>query len=179
MNYRELGNDFHHFVCHLEYFKMLSDARVASLRIFIWDVWRNRKKKKIFYVARLSGLHASSLFDNCTVRLFALLISEFKFWKVFVTAEVFKIPLKYLTHTYLRVRPFSSTHPFLSLTFCLGQGQVILCHYAPNFKEVGGAYCFWVVRPSVHSSRFLMHSITLEPGTLLFWNIIYGFLMKK
>ena len=21
--------------------------------------------------------------------------------------------------------------------------------YAPNFKEVGGAYCFWVVRPSV------------------------------
>ena len=22
-------------------------------------------------------------------------------------------------------------------------------YYAPNFKEVGGAYCFWVVRPSV------------------------------
>ena len=43
--------------------------------------------------------------------------------------------------------------------------------YAPNFKEVGGAYCFWVVRPSfrpsfrpsVRSSRFLMHSITSEP----------------
>ena len=35
--------------------------------------------------------------------------------------------------------------------------------YAPNFKEVGGAYCFWVVRPSVSPSRFLMHSITLEP----------------
>ena len=24
--------------------------------------------------------------------------------------------------------------------------------YAPNFKEVGGAYCFWVVRPSVRPS---------------------------
>ena len=35
--------------------------------------------------------------------------------------------------------------------------------YAPNFKEVGGAYCFSVVRLSVRSSRFLMHSITLEP----------------
>ena len=59
--------------------------------------------------------------------------------------------------------------------------------YAPNFKEVGGAYCFWVVRPSVRpsirpsvrSSRFLMHSITLKPWMLLFWNFIYGFLMKK
>ena len=52
-------------------------------------------------------------------------------------------------------------------------------YYAPNFKEVGGAYCFLVVclsvrlsfrpffhpsvLPSVHSSRFLMHSITLKP----------------
>ena len=27
----------------------------------------------------------------------------------------------------------------------------------------GGAYCFCVVSPSVRSSRFLMHSITLEP----------------
>ena len=40
-------------------------------------------------------------------------------------------------------------------------------NYAPNFKEVGGAYCFWVVRPfvcpSVRSSHFLMHSITLKP----------------
>ena len=59
--------------------------------------------------------------------------------------------------------------------------------YAPNFKEVGGAYCYWVVRPSVRpsvhpsvrSSYFLMHSITLEPWMLLFWNFLYGFLMKK
>ena len=35
------------------------------------------------------------------------------------------------------------------------------------------------VRPSVRSSRFLMHSITLKPWMLLFWNFIYGFLMKK
>ena len=27
-----------------------------------------------------------------------------------------------------------------------------ICSYAPNFKEVGGAYCFWVVRPSVPPS---------------------------
>ena len=44
--------------------------------------------------------------------------------------------------------------------------------YAPNFKEVGGAYCFWVVRPSVRSSRFLMHSITLELWMLLFFKIL-------
>ena len=25
-------------------------------------------------------------------------------------------------------------------------------YYAPNFKEIGGAYCFWVVRPSVRPS---------------------------
>ena len=35
------------------------------------------------------------------------------------------------------------------------------------------------VRPFVRSSRFLMHSITLKPWMLLFWNFIYGFLMKK
>ena len=35
------------------------------------------------------------------------------------------------------------------------------------------------VRLSVRSSRFLMHSITLKPWMLLFWNFIYGFLMKK
>ena len=35
------------------------------------------------------------------------------------------------------------------------------------------------VRPSVRSSCFLMHSITLKPWMLLFWNFIYGFLMKK
>ena len=27
-----------------------------------------------------------------------------------------------------------------------------MANYAPNFKEVGGAYCFWVVRPSVRPS---------------------------
>ena len=43
-----------------------------------------------------------------------------------------------------------------------GVGGGCFC-YAPNFKEVRGAYCFWVVRPSVRSSRFLMHSITLKP----------------
>ena len=36
-----------------------------------------------------------------------------------------------------------------------------------GFPGCGGAYCFWVVRPSVllsaRSSRFLMHSTTLEP----------------
>ena len=41
--------------------------------------------------------------------------------------------------------------------------DMFLFNYAPNFKEVGGAYCFWVVRPSVRPSRFLMHSITLKP----------------
>ena len=35
------------------------------------------------------------------------------------------------------------------------------------------------VHPSVRSSRFLMHRITLKPWMLLFWNFIYGFLMKK
>ena len=52
--------------------------------------------------------------------------------------------------------------------------------YAPNFKEVGGAYCFSGVclffLPSV---TFVMHSITLKPCMLGFWNFIYGFLMKK
>ena len=49
---------------------------------------------------------------------------------MFVTAEVFKIPLDYLAYTKVRVRPFNSTYPFLRLT-CLGQGQVILCHLNP------------------------------------------------
>ena len=35
------------------------------------------------------------------------------------------------------------------------------------------------IRPSVRSSHFLMHSITLELWMLLFWNFLYGFLMKK
>ena len=50
---------------------------------------------------------------------------------MFVTAEVFKILLLYLAQTNIRVRPLNSTQPFLSLTFCLGQGQVILCHLNP------------------------------------------------
>ena len=70
----------------------------------------------------------------------------------------------------------SDNSSFLSFWF------ISFC-YAPNFKEVRGAYCFWVVcpsvRPSVCLSRFLMHSITLEPWMLLFWNFLYGFLMKK
>ena len=32
---------------------------------------------------------------------------------------------------------------------------------------------------SICSSHFLMHSITLEQCMLLFWNFLYGFLMKK
>ena len=48
----------------------------------------------------------------------------------------------------------------------------------PNFEEVWVAYCFWGIRPSIRSSRFLMHSITLEPCMLLFWNFFYGFLIK-
>ena len=63
--------------------------------------------------------------------------------------------------------------------------------YTPNFKEVGGAYCFWVVCPSVrpsflpsahwsvHLSHFLMHSIIWERWMLLFWNFLHGFLMKN
>ena len=31
----------------------------------------------------------------------------------------------------------------------------------------------------VRSSRFLMHSIILEPRMLLFWNFLYGFLMRN
>ena len=74
----------------------------------------------------------------------------------------------------------------------VGAGASVYCghisrFFAPNFKEVGGAYCFWVVRPSVRpsfrpsvrSSRFLVHSITLEPWMLPFWNFLYVFLMKK
>ena len=42
-------------------------------------------------------------------------------------------------------------------------------YYAPNFKEVDGAYWFRVVRPCVRE----------EPCMLEFWNFIYGFLMEK
>ena len=43
--------------------------------------------------------------------------------------------------------------------------------YAPNFEEVGGAYCFWdicaSVLPSIRPSvTLLMHSITSEPCML-------------
>ena len=35
---------------------------------------------------------------------------------------------------------------------------------APNFENVGGAYCIWLVRPS----RFLMHDITVNARALKF-----------
>ena len=49
----------------------------------------------------------------------------------------------------------------------------------PSKKLEGHIAYRLFVRPSVRSSRFLMHSITLKPWKLLFWNFIYGFLMKK
>ena len=51
--------------------------------------------------------------------------------------------------------------------------------HAPNFKEVGGAFCFWGVRPSGGSSCFLMHSMTLEICMPLFWNFLFRFLLKS
>ena len=65
-----------------------------------------------------------------------------------------------------------------------GELCALLC---PQLQRSRGAYYFWVVCPSVcpsirlsvRSSRFLMHSITLESWMLLFWNFLYGFLMKK
>ena len=43
-------------------------------------------------------------------------------------------------------------------------------HYAPNFNEVGGAYCFWDVCVCIHPSvTLLMHSITSELCMLGFW----------
>ena len=46
-------------------------------------------------------------------------------------------------------------------------------YYAPNFENVGGAYCFWLVRPCVRpcvcpSVMFFMHAISYEPYTLGF-----------
>ena len=32
---------------------------------------------------------------------------------------------------------------------------------APNFEEVGGAYCFWVVRPFVHHAFSCKHDILI------------------
>ena len=40
--------------------------------------------------------------------------------------------------------------------------------YAPNFKEVGGAYCFWVVRPSVRPSVRLSFRPSVRPFVTLF-----------
>ena len=34
----------------------------------------------------------------------------------------------------------------------MGSSRVTRLCYAPNFKESGEAYCFWVVRPSVRPS---------------------------
>ena len=52
--------------------------------------------------------------------------------------------------------------------------------YAPNFKEVDGAYWFRVVcvcvRLSVHTS---VRMSVQEPCMLGFWNFIYGFFMEK
>ena len=39
-------------------------------------------------------------------------------------------------------------------------------NYAPNFKEVGGPYCFRVLRACIYSSRFLMHAISYETRVL-------------
>ena len=39
-------------------------------------------------------------------------------------------------------RPFNNTHLFRSLTFCLGQGQIILCHLNPCLSSV---FKFWKV----------------------------------
>ena len=52
----------------------------------------------------------------------------------------------------------------------------VFSYYAPNFEEVGGAYCFWdvcacvrvCVRPCVRPLHFLVHSITSEPCMLGF-----------
>ena len=52
-----------------------------------------------------------------------------------------------------------------------------LHYYAPNFKEVDGAYWFRVVRPCVCVQN--MHAISYESCMLGFWNFIYGFLMEK
>ena len=62
--------------------------------------------------------------------------------------------------------------------------SVVNISYAPNFfSKLGGHIASGLlvrsfVRLFVRSSRFLVQSITLEPDMLMFWNFIYGFLMK-
>ena len=52
--------------------------------------------------------------------------------------------------------------------------------YAPNFFQSWGLFASGLsVCSFIHSSRFLVHSITLEPCMLMFWNLIYGFLVSK
>ena len=52
--------------------------------------------------------------------------------------------------------------------------------YATNFEKLEGHIASGAfIHPSIHSSRLLMHDITLETWMLLFWNFLYGFLMKK
>ena len=41
-------------------------------------------------------------------------------------------------------------------------------YYAPNFKEVGGEYCFWVVRPSVTFFDALHNFRTVNATVLKF-----------
>ena len=77
-----------------------------------------------------------------------------------------------------RANPFSysdQNRANIQRRWLISSGSTLfLC--PPNFKAI--CHCFWVIRPSVRrsvypsvrSSHFLMHSITLEPWMLLFWN---------
>ena len=48
-----------------------------------------------------------------------------------------------------------------------------VCHYAPNFEEVGGAYCFWDVCACVHASirPSVRPSVTLFDAEHNFWTM--------
>ena len=92
---------------------------------------------------------------------------------------------KYFSHVNLDLEPrtesqtcsrYYQTHKCVKIyhnpLINAGARMMTASFYAPNFKEVGGAYCFWVVRPSVLPSfrpsvrpfvTLLMHSITLKP----------------
>ena len=105
------------------------------------------------------------------------------------------IYLKYFTdyHCSINMMPFPCivSYPFsdrvsqkhgpdkrVSTSYFLLLKNVVGTHYAHNFEEVGGAYCFWdvcacvrasfhasiraFVHASVHPLRFLMYSITSE-----------------